>query len=67
MQLMSLSKRKERKEWKICINHPFQNCSRIYPIQQQKVFRIVEHLRKNTNVKRIIIFGSSVTERSARI
>lgn len=63
MQLMSLPKRKERKKWKICIDHPFQNCSRIYPIQQQKVSRIVEHLRKNINVKRIIVFGSSVTER----
>ena len=56
MQLMSLPKRKERKSWKVCIKSPFQNCSKIYPIQQQKVFQIVEHLKKNTNVKRVIIF-----------
>lgn len=62
MQLMSLPKRKERKSWKVCIKSPFQNCSKIYPIQQQKVFQIVEHLKKNTNVKHVIIFGSSVTE-----
>ena len=54
----------ELNEWKICIPNPFQNCQRIYPIQQKKVSRLIDELTKNdANIKKIIIFGSSVTSR----
>ena len=48
------------KKYKIVINNPFKNCEYIYPIQQTKVKELVEYLKKNKNVKSIVIFGSSV-------
>ena len=49
--------------WKICIPEPFMNCEKIYPIQQKKVKRLIDILSNNSNVKKIIIFGSSVSDR----
>ena len=49
--------------WKICIAEPFMNCEKIYPIQQKKVKRLIDILSNNSNVKKIIIFGSSVSDR----
>lgn len=49
--------------WKICIENPFLNCDRIYPIQQKKVKELINDIAKNRNVKSIVIFGSSVTEK----
>ncbi len=54
MQLMLLPKRRERKFRRICIEHLFQNCSRIYPIQQQKVSRIVEHLQIKMQMESVL-------------
>lgn len=49
--------------WKICVDQPFKNCNYIYPIQQKRIQSIIEHLSKDNNVKRIIVFGSSVSDR----
>lgn len=27
----------KKKEWRVCIQDPFENCEKIYPIQQKKV------------------------------
>ena len=52
----------DRTSWKICIDTPFLNCERIYPIQQRKVKAIIEQALQDPDVQRIIIFGSSVTQ-----
>ena len=51
----------KRDEWKICLSSPFKNCQYIYPIQQKKVEKMINHLRDNDNVIKIMVFGSSVT------
>lgn len=51
------------KEYKICIQKPFKNCQKIYPIQQKKVRALLDELEQNKNVNKVIIFGSSVTNR----
>lgn len=50
-------------EWKICINNPFNNCEKIYPIQQKKVKKLIDDISVDKNITKIIIFGSSVTDR----
>ncbi len=52
-----------RTRWKVCINQPFKNCERIYPIQQRKVRELIDDISNDASVKRIIVFGSSVTDR----
>lgn len=49
--------------YKICIDEPFLNCNKIYPIQQRKVKALIEDLRRDESVIRIVIFGSSVNDR----
>lgn len=49
--------------WKICIEERYMNCEKIYPIQQKKVRRMLDELLPNKNIEKIIIFGSSVTDR----
>lgn len=49
--------------WKVCVKKPFLNCQRIYPIQQEKVQSLVKNVALNPNVIRVIIFGSSTTNR----
>lgn len=53
----------EKKRWKVCIDEPFKNCERIYPIQQRKVRELLDDLTQDPAVKRVVIFGSSVTQR----
>ena len=50
---------KAPKRWKICIDNAFPNCEHIYPIQQHKVKEIIDAVRDNPSVKKIIVFGSS--------
>lgn len=50
-------------KYKVVINNPFENCEYIYPIQQRKVKELVDYLKNNKNIKSIIIFGSSVTNK----
>lgn len=47
--------------WRICVKKPFLNCNKIYPMQQPKVLEILEDVKKDNNVLKVIIFGSSVT------
>lgn len=39
------------------------NCEKVYPIQQKKVKCLIDILSNNSNIKKIIVFGSSVTDR----
>lgn len=50
-------------KWKICVKKPFKNFDRIYPIQQRKVSCLINDLIKNNKIDKIIIFGSSITDR----
>ena len=52
-----------RYTWKIVVKEEFLNCKYIYPIQQRKVLELINYLKTNENVKKIIIFGSSVTNK----
>lgn len=54
---------KTRQRWNICIQNPFLNCDRVHPIQQRKIRCIIDALSACPSVKRITIFGSSVTPR----
>lgn len=40
---------------------PYMNNRRIFPTQQRDVQNLVESVKNDPNVKRLIIFGSSVT------
>lgn len=48
--------------YKICIDRPFINCEKIYPIQQQKVRELLDCIDYE-NVSSVIIFGSSVNNK----
>ena len=49
--------------WLQCIPHGFKNVNRIFPTQQSDVKEMIEVCKEDRNVKKIIIFGSSVTSR----
>ena len=48
--------------WKICIDDPFLNCNKIYPIQQRKVKEIIDDAKEDSSVQKIVIFGSSTRQ-----
>lgn len=48
--------------WRVCIKEPFQNCEHVYPIQQSRVKELIRILGNDENVKRMLVFGSSVTD-----
>ena len=50
-----------RDGWKVCIDRPFMNCDRIYPIQQRKVRQLIDECAACPDVGRVLVFGSSVT------
>lgn len=52
-----------RRTWRICIDNPFEQCQRIYPIQQWKIRELIDDISRDSAVESITIFGSSVTER----
>lgn len=45
----------------VIINNPFLNCNRICAYQQETVRNIVDYLKKDNHVLKVIIFGSSTT------
>ena len=49
--------------WLQCIPHGFKNVNRIFPTQQSDVKEMIDVCKEDRNVKKIIIFGSSVTSR----
>lgn len=53
----------EKIKFKVCIPNYFMNCEYIHPLQQRKVAELIDYLSKDDNVNKIIIFGSSVTDK----
>lgn len=51
------------KKFNICIDDSFKNCEKIYPIQQNRVKNILTQVKKDDNVLKVIVFGSSVSNR----
>lgn len=54
--------KKQDKPFNICIDKPFLNTNKIYPIQQIKVKELIEDIALNNKVTKITIFGSSVKD-----
>ena len=52
----------QKKEWRVCIQDPFENCEKIYPIQQKKVKQMINNIKEDANVEKIVVFGSSVQD-----
>ena len=52
----------QKKEWRVCIQDPFGNCEKIYPIQQKKVKQMINNIKEDSNVEKIVVFGSSVQD-----
>lgn len=46
--------------WKV-VSKPFHNAHRIFPTKQKDVYEMVQVCRKDSNIKRMVVFGSSVT------
>ena len=63
MQNMNLSEddKKDFITWNVVDGCDFYNCSRIFPTQQRDVQNLLDLWRNDSNIKRVIIFGSSVT------
>ena len=54
---------RKSKDWKfnkVVSDDSFLNVNRVHPIKQKQVKKIVEAARTDENVKKIIIFGSSI-------
>ena len=43
------------------VTEPFRNIHRIFPLKQKAVRDLIEVCRQDSNIKKIIIFGSSTT------
>lgn len=52
----------QKKELRVCIQDPFENCEKIYPIQQKKVKQMINNIKEDSNVEKIVVFGSSVQD-----
>ena len=52
----------QKKEWRVCIQDPLENCEKIYPIQQKKVKQMINNIKEDSNVEKIVVFGSSVQD-----
>ena len=48
--------------WLQCIPHRFKNINLIFPTQQQDVYDLIQASIPDKNIRKIIIFGSSVTK-----
>lgn len=46
--------------WKVC-SEPFMNANKIFPTQQRDVKKIIDACSQDSNITKIIIFGSSIT------
>lgn len=49
--------------WTKCDIGSFSHCDQIHPLQRKKVEKMLDCLRKDSNVVRVTVFGSSATER----
>ena len=52
----------QKKEWRVCIQDPCENCEKIYTIQQKKVKQMINNIKEDSNVEKIVVFGSSVQD-----
>ena len=52
----------QKKESRVCIQDPFENCEKIYPIQHKKVKQMINNIKEDSNVEKIVVFGSSVQD-----
>ena len=48
--------------WDFCVleHVDFVHCNRIHPLMQRRVQKILEHFKEDKNIKRIVLFGSSL-------
>ena len=46
----------QKKEWRVCIQDPFENCEKIYPIQQKKVKQMINNIKEDSNVEKIDVY-----------
>ena len=51
-----------RPSFKQVIDRPFLGIEHVHPLQQRKVRELVDHFSENPDIKRVILFGSSVEE-----
>ncbi len=61
MQLIRSYKISQKTNFKVVISTPFLNCEKIYPIQQIRILNLINNFKRDKNIKKIIIFGSSIT------
>ena len=45
----------------LAVTKPFKNINKIFPTKQKDIRQMVEVCKKDKNIKKIIIFGSSIT------
>ena len=48
----------QKKEWRVCIQDPFENCEKIYPIQQKKVKQMINNIKKHCHL--CMIYGQTI-------
>lgn len=60
VQLFDASLVRKRTGWPIRGESRFANCASIHPMQRKKVDTILTYLNKDPNIKKVIVFGSSV-------
>lgn len=63
MSLVRNYKIVSKKNFKICITDPYENCNKIYPIQQMRIKNILDQVSQDKDISKVIVFGSSVTNR----
>lgn len=64
MTYYEYTQRSKEKGWKfnIVVNHPIENLEYIHPIKQELVLRIYDVLCQSQISKRLIVFGSAITD-----
>ena len=61
MQNMTVFKDENRMSWNVVKGVTFQNCPLIFPTQQKDVQNLLDGWKDDSNIVKVIIFGSSVT------
>lgn len=50
-----------RESWGVFSPKYFKNCEFIFPTQQKDVYNLLQLWKNDKNIKKVVIFGSSVT------
>jgi Nucleotidyltransferase domain. len=53
----------DRARWRVCVDEPYMNCEKTHPLQQRKIRALISEMKNDPDVRQIIVFGSSVTDR----